>query len=161
MSEPNSKATFKEYVKRKLGAPVLEINVDDDQLDDRIDEALQYFREYHYDGSMKCYLKHQITEAEKTTFLTNETHTETVAGTPGGSFTIPSKFISIPQPDKAVIGGYVTAKRTKKIEYDKKYLVSRKLQLICGRCPFFPGVRSKRVTSYRNSEQEIPGPVRV
>ena len=81
MSEPNSKATFKEYVKRKLGAPVLEINVDDDQLDARIDEALQYFREYHYDGSMKCYLKHQITEAEKTTFLTNETHTETVAGT--------------------------------------------------------------------------------
>ena len=81
MSEPNSKSTFKEYVKRKLGAPVLEINVDDDQLDDRIDEALQYFREYHYDGSIKCYLKHKITEAEKTTFLTNETHTEDVAGT--------------------------------------------------------------------------------
>jgi len=51
MAEPNSKASLKEYIKRKLGAPVLEINVDDDQFDDRIDEALQYFREYHYDGS--------------------------------------------------------------------------------------------------------------
>ena len=47
------------------------------------------------------------------------TYTEKVAGTPGGSFTIPSKFISIPQPDKAVNRGYATAKRTKKIEYDK------------------------------------------
>ena len=47
------------------------------------------------------------------------TYTEKVAGTPGGSFTIPSKFISIPQPDKAVNRGYITAKRTKKIEYDK------------------------------------------
>jgi hypothetical protein len=46
-------------------------------------------------------------------------YTEKVAGTPGGSFTIPSKFISIPQPDKAVNRGYITAKRTKKIEYDK------------------------------------------
>ena len=47
------------------------------------------------------------------------TYTEKVAGTPGGSFTIPSKFISIPQPDKAVNRGYITAKRTRKIEYDK------------------------------------------
>ena len=59
MAAPNSKATFKEYIKRKLGAPVLEINIDDDQFDDRIDEALQYFHNYHYDGTMKTYLKHQ------------------------------------------------------------------------------------------------------
>ena len=53
MASPNSKATLKEYVKRKLGAPVLEINVDDDQFDDRVDEGLQYFREYCYDGTYK------------------------------------------------------------------------------------------------------------
>ena len=47
MASPNSKATLKEYIKRRLGAPVLEINVEDDQFDDRMDEALQYFREYH------------------------------------------------------------------------------------------------------------------
>ena len=60
MAEPNSKTAFKSYIKRALGAPVIEINIDDDQLDDRVDEALQYFREYHYDGSIKTYLKHQL-----------------------------------------------------------------------------------------------------
>jgi hypothetical protein len=49
MAQPNSLSTFKEYIKRKLGAPVVEINIDDDQLDDRVEEALQYFREYHYE----------------------------------------------------------------------------------------------------------------
>lgn len=80
MSEPNSKASLKEYIKRRLGAPVLEINVDDDQFDDRIDEALQYFREYHYDGSIRTYLKHQITNDKRTTFKTDETFTENTAG---------------------------------------------------------------------------------
>lgn len=81
MSEPNSKSALKEYIKRRLGAPVLEINVDDDQFDDRIDEALQYFREYHYDGSIKTYLKHQITNTKKTAMKTNESFTATPAGT--------------------------------------------------------------------------------
>ena len=74
MAQPNSKATLKEYVKRKLGAPVLEINVDDDQFDDRIDEGLQYFREYCYDGSIKCYLKHELTQNQIDSFKTNESH---------------------------------------------------------------------------------------
>ena len=85
MSEPNSKAALKEYIKRKLGAPVLEINVDDDQFDDRMDEALQYFREYHYDGSIKTYLKHQITQAEIDSFKTNETHNAATTGTQASS----------------------------------------------------------------------------
>lgn len=46
---------------RKLGAPVIEINIDDDQIEDRIDEALLYFRDYHFDGVERIYLKHQIT----------------------------------------------------------------------------------------------------
>ncbi len=81
MAEPNSKASLKEYVKRKLGAPVLEINVDDDQLDDRIDEALQYFYTYHYDGTIKVYLKHQITNTKKAGMKENETFTESASGT--------------------------------------------------------------------------------
>lgn len=52
---------LKEYCLRELGAPVLEINVDDDQLEDRIDEALEHWREYHYDGIEKIYMKHQVT----------------------------------------------------------------------------------------------------
>ena len=81
MAEPNSKTAFKSYIKRALGAPVIEINVDDDQLDDRVDEALQYFREYHYDGSIKTYLKHQLSASDIAALKTDETFTESAAGT--------------------------------------------------------------------------------
>ena len=81
MAEPNSKATFKQYIKRALGAPVIEINIDEDQLDDRVDEALQYFREYHYDGSIKTYLKHQLSANDIAGLKTDESFTENAAGT--------------------------------------------------------------------------------
>jgi hypothetical protein len=61
MAVPTSRAEFKEYCLRKLGKPVIEINVDDDQVDDRIDEALRYFWDYHFDGSDKTYYRYQIT----------------------------------------------------------------------------------------------------
>jgi hypothetical protein len=61
MATPNSKATLKEYCLRKLGKPVIEINVDDDQVDDRLDEALEYFSEFHFDGVERMFLKHQLT----------------------------------------------------------------------------------------------------
>ena len=64
MAKPNSRATLKEWCLRKLGKPVIEINVDDDQLDDRMDEALQMFQEYHYDGVEKVYEKHQLTQTD-------------------------------------------------------------------------------------------------
>jgi hypothetical protein len=61
MAKPTSRAELKEYCLRKLGKPVIEINVDDDQVDDRIDEALSYFEDYHFDGTEKIYMKHQLT----------------------------------------------------------------------------------------------------
>jgi hypothetical protein len=61
MSVPASRAEFKEYCLRALGKPVLQINVDDGQAEDRIDEALYLYREYHMDAVLKDYLKHQIT----------------------------------------------------------------------------------------------------
>lgn len=73
MATPNTKDTLKEYCLRALGKPVIEINVDPDQLDDRVDEALQYFAEFHMDGVERMYLKHQITAAEKTAAVTNTT----------------------------------------------------------------------------------------
>ena len=51
MASPNSKTTLKDYALRQLGAPVIEINVDDDQVDDVIDDCLQYYKEFHYDGA--------------------------------------------------------------------------------------------------------------
>jgi hypothetical protein len=65
MAEPASREQLKQYALRNLGKPVIEINVDDDQLEDRIDEALQYFAQYHYDGIKRTYLKYKLTQADK------------------------------------------------------------------------------------------------
>ena len=64
MAAPNSKTTLIDFCLRSLGAPVIEINVDDDQVDDRIDEALQFYQHYHADGIEKMFLKHKITNSE-------------------------------------------------------------------------------------------------
>lgn len=66
MSIPTTRTTFKEYCLRKLGSPVIEINVADAQIEDRIDEALTKFANEHYNGHIESYLKHQITEEDKT-----------------------------------------------------------------------------------------------
>ena len=68
MASPNSRATLIDYAKRKLGDPVIEINVDEDQLEDRVDEALQYYQEFHSDATLRTFLKHQVTSTD----ITNE-----------------------------------------------------------------------------------------
>ena len=62
MAQPASRTELIDYVKRQLGAPVLEINVADEQLDDLVDDALQYFHERHFDGVIQTYLKYKVTE---------------------------------------------------------------------------------------------------
>ena len=66
MAQPTTKLEFKEFCLRKLGKPVIEINVDDDQVDDRIDEALSYYQDYHFDGVEKTYVKHEVTNSSVT-----------------------------------------------------------------------------------------------
>jgi hypothetical protein len=66
MAVPTSKTEFKNYCLRKLGAPVIEINVDDDQVDDRVDEAIRYYWDYHFDGAEKIYYKHRVTNTDIT-----------------------------------------------------------------------------------------------
>jgi len=61
MAQPNSRTTLVDYCLRSLGAPVIEINVDEDQIDDRIDEALQFYQTYHADAIEKVYLTHVVT----------------------------------------------------------------------------------------------------
>lgn len=62
MAQPATRKEFREYCLRKLGKPVIEINVDIDQVEDRIDEALSYYWDYHFDGTERLFLKHQITQ---------------------------------------------------------------------------------------------------
>jgi sporulation protein YlmC with PRC-barrel domain len=64
MAKPTTRAQFKDYCLRKLGHPVIQINLDDDQIEDRIDDALSFFHDYHFDGCEKIYMKHQFTQAD-------------------------------------------------------------------------------------------------
>jgi hypothetical protein len=64
MSKPSSKQELIDYCLRRLGAPVLEINIADEQIDDLVDDALQYFQERHFDGVERMYLKYQLTQAD-------------------------------------------------------------------------------------------------
>jgi hypothetical protein len=64
MATINTREKLIDYCKRRLGDPVIEINVDEDQVEDRIDEALQLYREYHSDGQYRAFLKHQVTQTD-------------------------------------------------------------------------------------------------
>lgn len=65
MATPTTRDEFKEYCLRKLGKPVIEINVDDDQVEDRIDEALKYYWDYHFDGTERLYYKYMIQDSDR------------------------------------------------------------------------------------------------
>ena len=96
MAQPNSKATLKEFALRRLGKPVLEINVSDDQVDDALDYTIEKFQEYHYGGSEKMYMKHQFTAEDLVRFQGDEstTGTDTLqAGSTGSVFKQQSKQI--------------------------------------------------------------------
>ena len=102
MATPTSKATFKSYCKRALGFGVIDINVSDDQVDDRVDEALQYFSQYHYDGVERMYLKYQISQDDIDRSVTNTTTTATdkLDSTITASFSEGKNFI--PMPDSVL-----------------------------------------------------------
>jgi len=64
MAKPTTRVQFKDYCLRRIGFPVIQINVDDDQIEDRIDDALSFFNDYHFDGTEKIYMKHKITDTD-------------------------------------------------------------------------------------------------
>ncbi len=64
MAAPATRQEFKDYCLRRLGHPVIQINVDDDQVEDRIDDALQFFHDYHFEGCEKIYMKHRFTQED-------------------------------------------------------------------------------------------------
>ena len=117
MAKPSTRQELIEYCLRQLGAPVLEINVADEQIDDIVDDALQYFNERHYDGVERMYLKYRISQADidrgtatnnsgslNTTGIVTTTATSTSVpglGTISSNFYETSNFIQIPD---SVIG---------------------------------------------------------
>ena len=111
MAKPSTRQGLIDYCLRQLGAPVLEINVDDDQIDDLVDDAIQYFNERHFDGVEKMYLKYKITQDDvdrgrgKGTDgvgIVTTTGTSTIVGTATTfSFYETSNYIQVPD---SVIG---------------------------------------------------------
>ena len=71
MATPTTREQLKDYALRALGQPVIEINVDNDQLEDRLDEALQYYSQYHMNAIRRCYLKYQYTQTDYDRIVTN------------------------------------------------------------------------------------------
>ena len=109
MASPSSRSELADYCRRQLGAPVLEINVADEQVDDIIDDAVQYFQERHFDGVAQTYLKYKITQddidrgrasmesGKKQTGITTTTATADIAGTDVTfSYYENSNFLQIP-----------------------------------------------------------------
>ena len=103
MAQPSSRQGLIDYALRKLGAPVLEINIDDDQIDDLVDDAIQIFNERHFDGVEEMFLKHEFTQDEldrgKATSETDSDNTAGIVTTTGtstaisGYGTTTSKFV--------------------------------------------------------------------
>ena len=81
MAEPTTKTEFKAWCKRKLGYPVIDINVDDDQVDDRVDEAIQYWNTFMQNGMQRIYLKHKLTADDVQRAKTNAEETVVAKGT--------------------------------------------------------------------------------
>ena len=105
MAQPSSRAELKEYCLKQLGKPVLEINVDDDQIDNLIDDAIQYFHERHYDGIERVYLKHKLTPTEKETIKQtgiSTTQSATVVGAGLTSISCVEGVNYLPLPDSII-----------------------------------------------------------
>jgi hypothetical protein len=144
MAIPTSRESLKQYCLRELGSPVIEINVDDDQLEDRIDQALDYWRLYHYEGVEQVYLKCQI-KASRLTLISNNanlynledrihgvtsgatatvTRENTVASS--GNTLIIKNVVGAFQDGEAITNGTVTSTLASNPlvlgEYDKKYI---------------------------------------
>lgn len=108
MAQPASRTDLINYCKRQLGAPVLEINVADEQIDDLVDDALQYFQERHFDGVTQTFLKYKITQEDidrgrarggsnNTAGITTSTATSTINGSSVSfSFEENSNYLQVP-----------------------------------------------------------------
>ena len=120
MANPATRETLKQYALRALGKPVIEINVDDDQLEDRLDEALQYFAQYHYDGIRRTYLKYQYTEADKTR-LTGNSDESVTKNSVTTSWKEGNNFLVVPESVVSVINIFPFSNKGNLNLFDVRY----------------------------------------
>ena len=123
MAEPATRENLKQYALRALGKPVIEINVDDDQLEDRLDEALQYFAQYHYDGVERCYLKYKVTAADILR-MQSPTGDSTLVATKNSvtsTFTIANNYVIVPEAVLAVTRIFPLSDRHSMNMFDIRY----------------------------------------
>ena len=121
MARPNTRATFKEYCLRNLGKPVIDINVDEDQVEDRIDEAVQYFSQYHTDGVERMYLTYKVTADDKVRLRKNDDFTVFEPGTYADNIELESGTAGDSPGDLILEDG-------KKIQLEGSNLVSTKYE---------------------------------
>ena len=120
MANPATRETLKQYALRALGKPVIEINVDDDQLEDRLDEALQYFAQYHYDGIRRTYLKYQYTAADKTR-MTSDSSESVTKNSVTTSWKEGNNFLVVPESVISVINIFPFSNKSNMNLFDVRY----------------------------------------
>jgi hypothetical protein len=99
MAKPSSREELKQYCLRKLGKPVLEVNVDDDQIEDLIDDAVQLYHERHGEGIDRVFLKHKLTKEERTAMVgvaQTTTVTDTFGGISSADYTEQANYLPLP-----------------------------------------------------------------
>jgi len=138
MAIPTTRQQFIDTCLRKLGAPVIDINVDNDQVDDRVDEALQYFRDYHYDGTEKTFIKHIITAEDKANgyFTVDEDITGIINIFPLGDGTSTSNMFSMTYQISLNDLAWNTSSGSLTHYYLAKQHIAHMQELMAGQVPF-------------------------
>jgi len=121
MAKPSTREQLKQYALRALGKPVIDINVDDDQLEDRLDEAYQYYANYHYDGIRRTYLKYQYTQADKDRMTANTSAETATKNSVTSSFVEGQNFIVVPESVISVINIFPFSNKGNLNLFDVRY----------------------------------------
>ena len=120
MATPSTRETLKQYCLRNLGNPVIDINFDDDQVEDRIDEALQYFAQYHVDGVERMYLKYLVT-ADDITRMTTDASESATENSITTTYKRADNFLVVPSSVISVINVFPLSDRANLNMFDVRY----------------------------------------
>ena len=120
MATPSTRETLKQYCLRNLGKPVIDINVDDDQVEDRIDEALQYFAQYHVDGVERMYLKYLVT-ADDITRMTTDASESITENSITTTYKRADNFLVVPSSVISVVNVFPLSDRANLNMFDVRY----------------------------------------